>query len=96
MEFSITHRVGTERTDNFLFFHFLGIFHPILAWNEATIVFFDFFSLFLELSITCRVRTERKDNFFFFLFLGLFQLILASNEATTVSFNLLNFFAILF
>ena len=62
-------RKGTEW--QFLFFLFLGIFQPISAWNEATMVFFYFFyffSLFLEFYISRRVRTERKDNFCFLSF----------------------------
>ena len=44
------------------------ISQPILAWNEAIMVFFNFlifFSLFLEFYISRRVGTERKDNFYF-------------------------------
>ena len=70
LEFSLTRQFGTKRNVNF-FFLSLSLFHPILAWNEATIVFFDFFefsSLFLEFSITCLIRRERKDNFYFFSF----------------------------
>ena len=57
---------GMER--QFLFFLFHGISQPILAWNEAIMVFFNFlifFSLFLEFYISRRVGTERKDNFYF-------------------------------
>ena len=47
LEFSITNPIGWERKHNFYFFLFLGIFQPILAWNEATTVFFYFFIFFL-------------------------------------------------
>ena len=69
-EFSLTRQFGTKRNDNFSFL-FLRLFHPILAWNEPTIVFFDFFessSLFLQFSITSPIGRERKDNFYFFSF----------------------------
>ena len=59
-------RNGIER--QFLFFLFLGISQPILAWNEAIMVFFNllnFFAIFLEFSITHWVGTERNDNFYF-------------------------------
>ena len=87
---------GNETELQFLFSPFLGLFQPILAWNEATMVFFDFFSLFLEFSIYLSGKNGMESQFLFFLFLGLFQLILAWNEAITVSFNFLNFFAIFF
>ena len=45
-EFSITHRVETKQNDNFLFSIFLSLFQPILAWNEARMVFFNFFNFF--------------------------------------------------
>ena len=34
---------GNETEQQFLFSPFLGLFQPILAWNETTMVFFDFF-----------------------------------------------------
>ena len=70
LEFSLTRQFGTKRNDNFSFLS-LSLFHPILAWNEATIVLFDFFefsSLFFEFSITSPIGRERKDNFYFFSF----------------------------
>ena len=70
LEFSLTRQFGTKQNDNFSFLS-PKLFHPILAWNEATIVFFDFFefsSLFLEFSITSLIGRERKDNFYFFSF----------------------------
>ena len=79
----------------FLFSLFLSLFQPILAWNEAIKVFFNFFNffaIFLEFSITRRVRTKRND-IFYFLFLSHFQPILAWNEAIKVFSKFLNFFA---
>ena len=43
LEFSITHRVGTERNGTIIFASlFLIFFQPILAWNEFIMVFFNF------------------------------------------------------
>ena len=47
---------GTKRY--YLLSLFLGLFQPILAWNEAIMVFLNFFAIFLEFSITRRVGTE--------------------------------------
>ena len=50
---------------------FPGLFKPILAWNEAPMIFFNFlnfFALFFEFSITPRVRMKRNDNFYFLSF----------------------------
>ena len=69
LEFSITYRVGTERNGTIIFISlFLIYFHPILAWNEFIMVFFNFFGIFLEFSFMPRVRMERKDNFYFLSF----------------------------
>ena len=65
-------RNETERQDLFSFF--LGLFQPILALNEAVIVFFNFFAIFLELSIMRQVGTERNDNFYFHCFLAFSKL----------------------
>ena len=49
-------------------FEKVPLFKPILAYNEATLAFFNFlnfFAIFLEFSITHRVRIERKHNFYF-------------------------------
>ena len=86
-------RNGTKRNDNF-YFPSLSLFQPVLAWNDAIMVFFNFLNfvaIFLEFSITHRFGTERNDNFNFSLFLGLFHPILASKEAIMVFFNFLNF-----
>ena len=95
MEFSITRRVGAERNDNFYFLPFTSIFHPILALNEAIMVFFNFlnyFAIFLEFSILRRVRAKRNENFYFPPFSSVFQPILALNEAIMVFFNFFDIF----
>ena len=54
-----------------MFALFLGLFQPILALNEATMVFFNFFNffaIFFEFSFTHRVGTERNDNTYFHSF----------------------------
>ena len=72
MEFSITHRVGTEQNGTIIFVSlFLIFFEPILACNEFLIVFFNFlnfFVIFLEFSITHRAGTKRNNNFYFLSF----------------------------
>ena len=69
LEFSITHRVGTERNGTIIFISpFLIYFQPTLAWNEFIMVFFNFFVIFLEFSFMPQVRMEQKDNFYFFSF----------------------------
>ena len=86
----------TERNDNFYFLFIFILFQPILAWNEAIMIFFcflNFFTIFLEFFITRRVGKERTDNFYFF-FLGFSQPILAWNETIMVYFNFFNFMAI--
>ena len=50
---------------HYLFSIFLGIFHPILALNEAIMVFLNFFAIFLELSTTRQVGTERNETIIF-------------------------------
>ena len=77
---------GTER--KFLFFHFIGFFQPIFAWNEAINVSFNslnFFASFFEFSLTRRIGMKRNDNFYF-LSLSLFQPVLALNAAEIVFF----------
>ena len=49
LEFSITRWVGTKRNETerqYLFCFFLDLFQPILALNEAIMVFFNFFNFF--------------------------------------------------
>ena len=59
-------RNGTDR--RFLFFLFLGIFHPILTWNEVIMVYFNFLNfiaIFLEFSISRRIGAERNGTIIF-------------------------------
>ena len=84
----------------FLFFLFLDIFLPILAWNEAITVSFNLLNFFAILFwifsyASGRNGTKRNDNFYF-LSLSLFQLILAWNDAIMVFFKFLNFFGIIY
>ena len=66
LEFSIRHRVGTKRNDNFLFSLFPILFQPILAWNEFIMVFFNFFNFFLFFwNFLLRVRYERNGRIIF-------------------------------
>ena len=57
-EFSITGQVRTHRNDFFLFWFslFLGLPQLILAWKEATMVFFNFFWIFLLLFLNFLLR----------------------------------------
>ena len=58
----------------FLFSLFHGILQPILAENEAIVVFFyflNFFAIFLEFSISRRVGTEQNEMTIFILSLSL-------------------------
>ena len=96
LEFSISRGVGTKRNDTF-YILFLGIFKPILAWNEAIVVFLNFLNfltIFLEFSITRWERNGMEWQFLFSLFLCVLQPILAWNGAKMVFFNFLNVFAI--
>ena len=89
-------RNGTDR--RFLFFLFLGIFQPILAWNEAIMVYFNFpnfMAIFLEFSISRLVGTERNDNFYFLSFPAISNLFWLE-RSTMVFFNFFNFFTIFF
>ena len=60
-----------ETKRKFLFSLFPSRFKPILAYNETTLVFFNFlncFVIFLEFSITRRIGTKRNYNFYFLSF----------------------------
>ena len=65
----------------FTFSLFRSLSQPILATNEAMMVFskfLNFFAIFLELSITGRVGTQRNDFFYllsFMAFPNLFWLV---------------------
>ena len=70
LEFSITHRVGTERNGTIIFISlFLIFFQPILAWNELIMVFL----IFLIFWIFCyffwnfllHIGQERKGTIIF-------------------------------
>ena len=65
-EFSLTRQFGTKRNDNFYFLS-LSLFRTILAWNEATIVFFDFFWIFFSFfwNFLFPVRSEGKGQTIF-------------------------------
>ena len=57
-------RNETER--KYLFSFFLSLFHPILALNEAIIIFFYFFNFFaIFYCASGRNGTKRNDNFYF-------------------------------
>ena len=77
-----------------MFSVFLGLFQPILALNEATTVFFKFFSYFFGILYYVSDWNGTKRQFLFSLFLGVSPLILAWNEAIIVFYNFLKFFAI--
>ena len=70
LEFSIQGRVGRIRTIIFFSF-FLDLSRPVLAWNEAWIVHFNFlyfFAIFLRIFYSWSGRKDRKDNFLFLSF----------------------------
>ena len=96
MEFSITHRVGTERNGMLIFISlFLIFFQPILAWNEFIMVFLNFFVIFLEFSITRRIGTKRNYNFYFLsfpAFSNIFWLIIRSHWYFLIFWIFLLFF----
>ena len=80
LEFSITSWVGTHRNDFFFFFPlFLG--HPqlILAWKEATMVFFNFFEFFCYFFLIFYYRLGRNSLERFFLFFFFFSFSAFSN-----------------
>ena len=63
---------GRNTTDRFIAFSlFRGLSQPILAWNEAKMVFskfLNFFAIFLEFSIMVRVGTQQNDFSYFYSF----------------------------
>ena len=65
---------GRNSTERFFAFSlFSGLSQPIMACNEAMMVFskfFNFFAIFLEPSITGRAETERNDFFYLLSFAG--------------------------
>ena len=71
---------ATERL--FLFSLFFSLVQHIMAWNETTMVFWNFLNfiaIFLEFSITLQVRTKRNDNFCFSSFLTFSSLFFLKN-----------------
>ena len=95
MEFSITHRVGTEQNGSIIFISlFLIFFQPILAWNKFLIVSFNFFVIFLEFSSTRLVGTKRNDNFYFPYFSSFSDLFWLEMNHNGISFifSIFNYF----
>ena len=96
LEFSISCRVGTKTERYLLYSLFLGLYQPILAWNEAIIVFFNFlnfFAIFLEFSISRRVGTERNGmTVAFSAFSNLFWLEMKPERYILIFWILLLFF----
>ena len=92
--------VWSEGNGNKIFiFLFLGRSQLILAWNEATIVFFDFFefsSLFLEFSVTNPIGRKRKDNFYVFSFSAFSNLFWHEMKPQWYFFIFFSFFGILY
>ena len=60
--------IKNETERQYLFSFFLGLFQPTLPLNEAILLFFNFFAIFLEFSIIHQVGTERNYNFYFISF----------------------------
>ena len=93
-------RVRLERNRTIVFIFSISQRFPlILAWNEATIVFYNFLNFFaicMEFSITHWVGTKRNHNLYFCLFLGHFRPIFAWKEATTVFFLIFCIFIAIF
>ena len=96
MEFSITVRVRTKRSDSFCFLSFSAF--SILLWLEMkpyrNFLFFEFFCYRFGIFYYESGNDETKRYFLFSLFLSLFHPILTWNEAVKEFFNFLNFFAI--
>ena len=73
---------------------FLILLQPMVAWNGAITLFFNFFEFFcyvFRIFYYALGRNETERQFLFSFFLGLFQPILASNEAILAFFDFLNF-----
>ena len=97
LEFSISHRVGTERNNNF---YFLSISYFPTSFglkqiHNGVFLFLEFFCYFFLICYFVLGRNETERWFLFSVFLGLFQHILDWNEAIMVFFNFQNLFAIL-
>ena len=70
LEFSISRRLGAERTDNFYFLPFLSSFNLWWLEIEPLWYFLIFLVTFLEFSITRWVGTKRNNNIYFHSFLA--------------------------
>ena len=71
LEIPIPGRDWMDRNDNFLFSLNLNQSDPILGWNKAIIMFFNFLqflAIFLEFPILGRVGMDRNENIFFLSF----------------------------
>ena len=73
--FSFLLRVGKEHISTIFIILSLSrpFSHSILAWNEAMLVFsnfFEFFCYFFKISITSRPGTHRNDFLYFFSFVA--------------------------
>ena len=88
-------RVGKELIGTIFFFFcflfslFLGLPQHILAWKEATMVFFNFFEFFCDFFwiFYCGLgRYSLERLYLFFLFLSVSQLIFAWKEAVMLFF----------
>ena len=94
LEFSIMHRVGTKRNDNFYFLSFSSF--SFLFWLEMNPqwYFFNCFVIFKEFSIKHPVRTKRNDNFYFLSSSTLSNLFWLEMAPYWFHDNFLTFFAI--
>ena len=93
--------VWKERNETIIFiFHVSHTFPTYfgLKWTIIIILlFFEFFTIFMEFSITHGVGTERNGRIIFIsLFLIFFQPIFAWNEAIMVVFNFFKLFCYFF
>ena len=93
-------RVEYERNSGLkIFSHFLGLYHPVLAINNAPMRFFNFLNflaIFLRNFLPWAEYERNSGVKFFSLFLDLYHPVLAINNAGIRSFYFLNFFAIFF
>ena len=62
LEFSITRRVGTERTDNFYFFSFSAFSNLFYAWNEGTMEYVYFFEFFCYILVIFNYASSRNET----------------------------------
>ena len=84
-----------EKERKFLFFVFIIIFQPILTWNEAIMVFYNFlnfFAIFLEFSTTSRFGTDRNDNFLYLSFVAFSNLFRIEMKPQWCFFEFFSYF----